>query len=387
MDARIHTVARGEWVDRIASQHGTTRSELVRLNPWLAERDDFLIRPGEELRVPGAPPVDDAVEREERAEAPRGEEEVEHRPAPPPPPTRPRIRPERLERPEATRATDLPPPGTPLERPLRQGDEGPLVELLQVTLTERGHPTGQDGDFGPDTYTTVRGFQRANGLGVDGVVGDNTWAVLFRDGPGALDMNEAGADYVRRLRLDVDRANIDDFDQIAIAEAAHARQVLIDAGYAEIAPSVTAELLKAMWFRESHLEPDANEGNGRGLGQITQTGFNGMYAGDYMPRGLRGLGERGWLDLARIQPDAWGGSRSEAWRHFRDNFDDPELNASLSTIWLVAHLMRNSETSHPLREALEDYNGSHLRETYARQVLRLRNGYLEMVRAPADSAS
>jgi peptidoglycan hydrolase-like protein with peptidoglycan-binding domain len=34
-----------------------------------------------------------------------------------------------------------------------------------------------DGVFGPRTAASVRAFQRWGGVGVDGVVGDQTWAV------------------------------------------------------------------------------------------------------------------------------------------------------------------------------------------------------------------
>ncbi len=385
MDARVHTVRSGEWVDKIASEHGTTRAVLIELNPWLSERKNFTIHPNEQIRLPGAPPEDDAIDREERASAPRAEAS-ESGPAPnaPIPRRRPVMRPEGLARPQSGDGTL--PEVAPLERPLRQGDEGPVVELLQVTLTERGYPTGRDGDYGPDTTAKVRAFQRNHGLGVDGVTGDNTWAMLFRDGPGDLNMNEAGVEFVERLRLDPEQADIDDYDEIAIAEAEHAQQLLIDAGYAELAPSITPELLKAMWFRESHLDPTANEGNGRGLGQITYKGFEGIYGGDYMqflPEHMRSSGGRGWIDLARVPGDGWGDSLSDAWNHFKAEYADPELNASLSTVWLVAQVIRNHDTSLPLREGLEDYNGSRLRETYARQVMRLRNGYLEMVQPPA----
>jgi len=54
------------------------------------------------------------------------------------------------------------------------------VELLQERLSALGFKPGPvDGDFGPKTERAVRQFQAAHNLKVDGIVGDQTWAILL----------------------------------------------------------------------------------------------------------------------------------------------------------------------------------------------------------------
>jgi uncharacterized protein (TIGR02594 family) len=57
---------------------------------------------------------------------------------------------------------------------LRKGDTGPAVVKLQELL-----PKWIDGDFGSTTDALVREYQRSQGLAVDGVVGEATWAALL----------------------------------------------------------------------------------------------------------------------------------------------------------------------------------------------------------------
>lgn len=65
---------------------------------------------------------------------------------------------------------------------LQMGDKGTFVRILQLLLLERGQKLpryGADADFGGETQNAVERFQKENGLVVDSVVGEATWAKLF----------------------------------------------------------------------------------------------------------------------------------------------------------------------------------------------------------------
>lgn len=63
---------------------------------------------------------------------------------------------------------------------LGRGDSGAQVQTLQVLLNALGYPSGKpDGEFGPKTESAVRIFQNAENIGVDGIVGAETWGRLL----------------------------------------------------------------------------------------------------------------------------------------------------------------------------------------------------------------
>jgi peptidoglycan hydrolase-like protein with peptidoglycan-binding domain len=62
---------------------------------------------------------------------------------------------------------------------VRQGDRDHPIRTLQWLLRARGHSVPVDGIFGPKTDAAVRAFQQQSGLGVDGIVGPNTWRALI----------------------------------------------------------------------------------------------------------------------------------------------------------------------------------------------------------------
>ncbi|MBB6039694.1 penicillin-insensitive murein endopeptidase [Phytomonospora endophytica] len=58
------------------------------------------------------------------------------------------------------------------------GNRGADVLTIQYLLQHHGQSVTADGVFGSGTTTAVRAFQTAKGLGVDGIVGPQTWAAL-----------------------------------------------------------------------------------------------------------------------------------------------------------------------------------------------------------------
>lgn len=63
---------------------------------------------------------------------------------------------------------------------LNKGDKGNQVKTLQRLLLAVGYYSGKvDGDFGVKTNVAVRGYQKAKGLSIDGVVGKKTWSKLL----------------------------------------------------------------------------------------------------------------------------------------------------------------------------------------------------------------
>ncbi|MDH3426248.1 MAG: L,D-transpeptidase family protein, partial [Acidimicrobiia bacterium] len=80
---------------------------------------------------------------------------------------------------------------------LNRGDHGPLVEHLQVRLTNSGFRPGEiDGIFARDTYQAVLAFEKLHGLERDGVFKPEDWDLL-------------GAPTSVRARSEADRIEID----------------------------------------------------------------------------------------------------------------------------------------------------------------------------------
>ena len=77
----------------------------------------------------------------------------------------------------STAPTTSTPSSTNASSLLRKGSKGAKVKELQNNLKKLGYDIGRygaDGDFGGDTETAVKKFQKDHGLEVDGVVGKKT---------------------------------------------------------------------------------------------------------------------------------------------------------------------------------------------------------------------
>ena len=65
---------------------------------------------------------------------------------------------------------------------LQKGSKGNEVKKWQEFLNTQGYGLSVDGDFGTNTYNATVAYQKANGLGADGIVGKNTWGKAgFKD--------------------------------------------------------------------------------------------------------------------------------------------------------------------------------------------------------------
>ena len=62
---------------------------------------------------------------------------------------------------------------------VRLGSSGPEVAKLKEFLRQEGYPVSAGDQFDEQTDRAVRAFQQANGLSVDGVVGQQTWGALY----------------------------------------------------------------------------------------------------------------------------------------------------------------------------------------------------------------
>jgi peptidoglycan hydrolase-like protein with peptidoglycan-binding domain len=89
------------------------------------------------------------------------------------------------------------------------GNRGADVQAIQYLLQYAGQSVAADGVFGATTVTAAKAFQAAKGLGVDGIVGPQTWGALTPtlrsgDNNAAVKALQVELNAKRRLSLPVD---------------------------------------------------------------------------------------------------------------------------------------------------------------------------------------
>lgn len=63
---------------------------------------------------------------------------------------------------------------------IKLGSRGDWVTIAQGRLVVAGYALDVDGIFGPKTEKAVKEYQKAHNLTVDGIIGKNTWAALYK---------------------------------------------------------------------------------------------------------------------------------------------------------------------------------------------------------------
>jgi peptidoglycan hydrolase-like protein with peptidoglycan-binding domain len=164
---------------------------------------------------------------------------------------------------------------------LQLGMQGDAVRQLQQQLVNAGYPIQVDGKFGPQTLDAVRRFQSANGLSVDGVVGEHTMAAFESSfTPGRrppVSINPAPSPSPTTPAAPAPTGPAGQYEQIALRQngpefVARARQVAANIG-------VSPEALFAMMQNESGMRANAVNGGSGATGLI-----------QFMPATARALG-------------------------------------------------------------------------------------------------
>ena len=62
---------------------------------------------------------------------------------------------------------------------VKKGASGNITYILQAILYCKGYNIAVDGIFGTNTENTIKNYQKANSLIVDGICGKNTFSKLF----------------------------------------------------------------------------------------------------------------------------------------------------------------------------------------------------------------
>ena len=84
---------------------------------------------------------------------------------------------------------------------LSLGSKGSSVKELQVLLDENGYHVEADGIYGPNTESAVKAYQKANGLKLDGLAGEETMGSL-KSGSGKPTLKDTLASEGKLVTMD-----------------------------------------------------------------------------------------------------------------------------------------------------------------------------------------
>lgn len=71
--------------------------------------------------------------------------------------------------------------GEKLDTTVKLGSKGDAVTKLQTALLNAGYKITIDGNFGNETLQTLKSYQKDNGLKIDGICGEKTWAEINKN--------------------------------------------------------------------------------------------------------------------------------------------------------------------------------------------------------------
>ncbi len=111
---------------------------------------------------------------------------------------------------------------------------GPTIETLQYLLRAYGLDIVVDGVYGPQTRGAIEKHQADNGLGVDGVAGDETWPSLIQtvsEGSKGDAVRAAQSELTRRALPETTGLEIDgDFGPITDAATRAFQRLMASSG-------------------------------------------------------------------------------------------------------------------------------------------------------------
>lgn len=255
------------------------------------------------------------------------------------------------------------------------GSRSHAVRAVQRQLNARTSSLAVDGVFGPQTALAVRGFQQANGLLIDGIVGRKTWFAFVtapKVGPtirrNIAKVSPAERDKLRDAILELDRRTFPDGvslwdkqDQIHQVTHVHGGPAFIpwhrelinryEALLRQVDPTV------ALHYWDWQTDPRGSPDGAGGTVNLFSTGFMGSASGRAGPP-LDGFDNAGSLPGSRDDTR----NPADPPREIRRNLDPgaPAL-AGDAVILAAGNGLPEAEQWQEVREAIEDaHNTAHV---------------------------